>query len=75
MPSFEIRDRHESKLGNTLVKDAIHALHNAGVIRLSKAIETIEQIALDTAEGNRNSIEQGTGVAMVMNSTGFSGTA
>lgn len=57
------------------VKDAILALHNAGVIRLAKAIETIEQAALETAEGNRTSIEQGTGAALVLTSTGFSATA
>jgi len=56
------------------VKDAILALHNAGVIRLAKAIETIEQTAIATAERHRLNIEQGTGAAMVLNSTGFSAT-
>ncbi|KAF2446906.1 hypothetical protein P171DRAFT_482973 [Karstenula rhodostoma CBS 690.94] len=71
-PSLNTREAFTCRVW---VKDAILALHNAGVIRLTKAIETIEQTALETAEGNRTSIEQGTGAAMVLNSTGFSTTA
>jgi hypothetical protein len=57
------------------VKDAILVLHNAGVIRLAEAIETIEKTAIEEAEDNREFIEEGTGAAVVKNSTGFSATA
>ncbi|USP77105.1 hypothetical protein yc1106_04379 [Curvularia clavata] len=57
------------------VKDAICALHNAGVVRLAKSIETIEKVAIEMAEDNRASVELGTGEVLVLNSTGFSDTA
>lgn len=59
----------------TWVKDAILAFHNAGVIRLTKDIETIEQVAIEMAEDNRASVELGTGPVLVLNSTEFSETA
>lgn len=57
------------------VKDAILALHNAGVIHLTADVETINSAAVDTAETNRERVERGTGSALVVNSTGFSTTA
>jgi len=57
------------------VKDALVALHKAGVIQLTKAISTIEQMAVQRAESNRSAVEQGTGGAMVWNATGFSTTS
>ncbi|KAF2469554.1 uncharacterized protein BDR25DRAFT_315166 [Lindgomyces ingoldianus] len=57
------------------VKDALLALHNAGVIRLTKAIATIEEEAIMQAEGNRAGVEGGTNGAMVWNRTGFSTTS
>ncbi|KAJ8106729.1 hypothetical protein OPT61_g9347 [Boeremia exigua] len=57
------------------VRDAVRALHDAGVIQLAKAVESIEAFALETAESHRCYIERGTRAALVLNSTGFSVTA
>jgi len=57
------------------VKDAILALHNAGVIQLTAAIETIEEKAVKAAEKNRNKVERAAGAAQVDNNTGFSTTS
>lgn len=57
------------------VKDAILALHHAGVIHLTKSIEDIESKAFKAAELNRRAVEQGKGHARVNNNTGFSTTA
>ena len=48
------------------VRNAILALHNAGAIHLTTAIEIIEQTALETVEGNWAAINQGTDAAMVL---------
>lgn len=57
------------------VKDALHALDKAGVIRLTKSISEIQEFAVQQAELNRKAVEQGTGSAMVWNNTGFSTTS
>ncbi|KAI9710956.1 MAG: hypothetical protein M1820_002393 [Bogoriella megaspora] len=57
------------------VKDALLALHNARLIHLTEDISNIEQAAVEKAESNRNNVEQGTGGAMVWNSTNFSATS
>ncbi|KAF2425515.1 hypothetical protein EJ08DRAFT_594316 [Tothia fuscella] len=54
------------------VKDALHALHLAGVIRLLKSIAEIELEALDKAEANRLAVERGRNSARVINQTGYS---
>ena len=41
------------------VKDALLALHNAGVFRLTKAISAIEKEAIEKAEPNRDDVEHG----------------
>ncbi|KAH6644463.1 hypothetical protein C7974DRAFT_419947 [Boeremia exigua] len=56
------------------VKDAIIALHDAGVIRLKNGVETIKDIgemAVEEGEEHRDPIEQGTGGAKVIADTGF----
>jgi len=65
---------HEAFTCRVWVKDALLALHNAGVIRLTKAIATIEEKAVEQAESRRVGVEQGTHGAMVWNNTGFSTT-
>jgi hypothetical protein len=57
------------------VKDALLALHEAGVITLIKDIETINQEAIAAGETNRSNIELGTGPPIVLNNTGFSTTS
>jgi len=57
------------------VKDALLALHNAGVICLTKTIATIEADAIRQAEKNRSGVELGEHGAMVCNYTGVSTTS
>jgi hypothetical protein len=59
----------------TWTEDSLLALHNAGIIQLTKAIQTIESEVLDVAEGNRRPVETGRGRAMVLNHTGFTTTS
>ncbi|KAF2875039.1 hypothetical protein BDV95DRAFT_306668 [Massariosphaeria phaeospora] len=57
------------------VKDALLALHNAGVIRLTMAIATIEERAIERGEMLREGVEHGVKDAMVWNNPGFSATS
>jgi hypothetical protein len=57
------------------VKDALHALHAAGIIKLEKSIDEIESEALTIAEGHRMLVEQGQSSALVINKTGYSTTS
>ncbi|KAH7335091.1 hypothetical protein BKA66DRAFT_435612 [Pyrenochaeta sp. MPI-SDFR-AT-0127] len=59
----------------TWVEDSLLALHNASIIQLSKAIQTIEEDVLRVAESNRRPVESGTGAAMIWNQTGFTTTS
>jgi len=59
----------------TWAEDSLLALHNARIIQLSKAIQTIEEEVLQVAESNRGPVETGTGAAMVWNQTGFTTTS
>lgn len=57
------------------MKDALLALHNAGVVRLTTSIEEIERKVFQRAEFHRERVEQGTERAMVPNATGISTSA
>jgi hypothetical protein len=57
------------------VKDALLALHKAGVITLIKDIDTINQEAIAAGEADRSNTELGTGPPIVLNNTGFSITS
>jgi hypothetical protein len=58
----------------TWTKDSLLALHNAGIIQLTQAIQTIESDVVSEAEQNRRSVELGR-PAMVWNHTGFTTTS
>ena len=66
---------HEVFTCRVWVKDALLALHNARVARLTTSIEEIERKAIQKAESHRERVEQGTDKAMVLNTTGVSTSA